>query len=198
MVLSLVGGALAAGGCAYLGLALYRMNRGFPRYPDTGWRPPVTVLVPAHGAPARLEECLRSICAQDYPAMQVVFGVQSADDAAVAVIERVRADFPALDSHLVVDPRRAGTNPKNANLINMIPSAKHDVLVMIDSDVVVEPDFLAEFIRPLAEPGVGGVTSAFSGSPNPTLVATVGAMHHNDWFLPSVLVDLADPDIKLC
>ncbi|MFD2232716.1 bacteriohopanetetrol glucosamine biosynthesis glycosyltransferase HpnI [Phaeospirillum tilakii] len=195
---SLVGGAFAVGGYAYLALAFRQLRSVQPPGPPPSWRPPVSVLVPAHGTPPRLEECLRSICAQDYPGLQVVFGLHSADDPARPVIERVRADFPALDTALVIDERRLGSNPKNANLANMLPAAKHDILAMIDSDVLLEPDFIARFIQPLSEPGVGGVTSLYSGAPEPNAVAEIGALYHNDWFIPSVLVDLSRHDMDIC
>jgi len=197
-VASLAGGAFAVGGYAYLALAFGQLRSTPSAAPLPTWRPPVTVLVPAHGTPPRLEECLRSICAQDYPGLQVVFGLHSADDPARAVIERVRADFPALDTALVIDGRRLGSNPKNANLANMLPTAKHDILAMIDSDVLLEPDFLVRFIQPLAEHGVGGVTSLYSGAPEANPVAQLGALYHNDWFIPSVLVDLSRHDMDIC
>jgi ceramide glucosyltransferase len=198
LVSSVIGGIVAAGGLAYLGLALRHVGRGLPPALSSDWRPPVTVMVPAHGAAPRLAECLRSVCSQDYPTFQVVFGLHSEDDPARLVIERVLAEFPHLDTALVIDRRRIGTNPKNANLANMLPAARHDILAMIDSDVLIDPDFLARFIQPLAEPGVGGVTCLYTGSPEPDLMSRVGALYHNDWFIPSVLVDLARRDMDIC
>ncbi|SEH57175.1 bacteriohopanetetrol glucosamine biosynthesis glycosyltransferase HpnI [Magnetospirillum fulvum] len=195
---SLIGGALAAGGFAYLGLAFRHVGRALPPAPASDWRPPVTLMVPAHGQTPHLEECLRSICGQDYPALQVVFGLHSPDDPARSVIERIQAEFPTLDTTLVIDGRRAGSNPKNANLANMYPAAKHDILAMIDSDVMIPPDFLARFIQPLSDPATGGVTSLYSGKPESNLASRVGALFHNDWFIPSVLVDLARRDMDIC
>ena len=195
---SLIGGVFAVGGYAYLALAFRHLRSVLPPGPVPTWRPPVTVLVPAHGTPPRLEECLRSICAQDYPGLQVVFGLHGPEDPARAVIERVRAAFPDLDSVLVIDGHRLGSNPKNANLANMLPAAKHDILVMIDSDVLIEPDFVLRFIQPLAEQGVGGVTSLYSGAPEANPIAQLGALYHNDWFIPSVLVDLSRREMDIC
>lgn len=195
---SLIGGALAAGGFAYLGLAFRHVSRALPPAPASDWKPPVTVMVPAHGQTPRLAECLRSICAQDYPALQVVFGLHSPDDPARSVIERIQAEFPTLDTTLVINDRRAGSNPKNANLANMYPAAKHDILAMIDSDVEIPPDFMGKFIQPLSDPATGGVTSLYYGSPEPNLASQVGALFHCDWFIPSVLVDLARRDMDIC
>ena len=106
----------------------------------SGTQSGLTVLKPLHGDEPLLEEALASTCAQDYPTFQVVFGASSADDPALAVVERLRQRFPAVDIAVVVDPRRHGANPKVGNLINMLPAAKHDVLVIADSDLHVAPD----------------------------------------------------------
>src|SRR5208337_2269430 len=81
--------------------------------------PGVTILKPLHGAEPLLEAALASTCAQDFPTLQVVFGTSRADDPALAVVERLRQRFPAVDIAVVVDPRRHGANPKIGNLINM-------------------------------------------------------------------------------
>ena len=108
----------------------------------------MTVLKPLYGDEPLLEEALASLCAQDYPAFQVVFGVQSAADPALAVLHRLRARFPALDMAVVIDPARHGSNHKVSNLINMLPSARHDVLVVADSDVHAPPGYLRQPGRP--------------------------------------------------
>ena len=86
----------------------------------------VSVLKPLHGAEPLLEAALASTCAQDYPAFQVVFGVQRADDPALQMVERLRQRFPAADLAVVVDPTPARVQPQVGNLINMLPAAKHE------------------------------------------------------------------------
>jgi ceramide glucosyltransferase len=200
LVIRGLAGALVAGGIAYLLLALFHLWRYRPvrHLRDTTNLPAVTIMVPAHGTPPRLEECLRSICDQDYPSVQVVFGLHTPDDTARPVIERVIAAFPNLDATLVINGRRVGTNPKNVNLCNMLPACRHDVLVMVDSDILVKRDFLAGIVQPLAEPGVGGVTCIYTGEPSPGLPARLGALYINDWFVPSVLVDVARQEMAIC
>src|ERR1700739_4096814 len=82
--------------------------------------PPVTVLKPLCGAEHALYECLRSFCTQDYPQFQVVFGVSSADDPAVAVVRRLKREFPTKDLRIAIDGRLHGSSPKVSNLINMM------------------------------------------------------------------------------
>ena len=190
IVIQIAGALLFAASTAYLLLALVRIRGYRERRLSPPARPPVTVLLPCHGAPPRLYECLRSVCAQEYPGLQVVFGLHSPDDPARAVIDRLLADRPGLDATVVADCRRLGANPKNCNLANMLPAARHDILVIVDSDVLVGPDFLDTIVAPLAEPGVGAVTCLYKGLPEPGLPSRLGALYVNDWFIPSVLVDL--------
>ena len=198
LFVQIVAGILYLAGVAFLILALRRTFSGLKRQGLPAWRPPVTLMIPAHGAPPGLAECLRSVCGLDYPGLQVVFGLHAPDDAARPVIEAIMAQFPALDTALVIDGRRLGTNPKNANLANMLGACKHDILVMVDSDVIVPPDFLERIVAPLADPSVGGVTCLYSGLPQPGLASNLGALYHNDWFIPSALVDLGRREMDLC
>lgn len=198
IAIQLAAAILFIGGSAYLALAIRHVSRHRPKRPPTGARPPLTVMIPAYGAAPRLAECLRSVCSQDYPGFQVVFGLHSADDGARPVIEAVMAEFPHLDAALVIDERRAGTNPKNANLANMLPACRHDILVMVDSDVLVPPGFLDAMVAPFADEGVGGTTCLYSGTPLPNMASRLGALYHDDWFIPSVLVDISRRDMDIC
>ena len=195
----MLGAILTAGTAAFLVLALWRVARFCDRPLVAGEDlPPASIMVPAHGAPPRLYECLRSICEQDYPEVQVVFGLHGDTDAAKPVIERLMAEFPHRDLALVIDGRMIGANPKNCNLANMYPAVKHDMIVMVDSDVIVGPGFLATIVKPLLEKGVGGVTCIYKGAPEPNMASQLGALYINDWFIPSVLVDVARRDIDIC
>lgn len=151
--------------------------------------PAVTVLKPLCGDEPLLEDALASFCVQDYPDVQIVFGVQSRGDAAIPVVRRLQARFPLLDLRLVVDPTPHGDNHKIANLINMLPSARHDVLVISDSDIHAGPSYLRHVVAALAEPGVGLVTTLYGGrTASPTLARRLAAGQINHSFLPGVLM----------
>ena len=159
------------------------------RRAEPSWRPPVTVLKPLHGGEPLLEDALATICEQDYPQWQVVFGVAEAGDPAVAVVRRLQTRFPACDIALVVDPTLHGRNRKVGNLINMLPAARHDVLVIADSDIHVRPDYLDRLVLALAEPGVGLVTTIYAGLPaTKALPAMNGAMQITQGFLPGAIM----------
>lgn len=154
-----------------------------------GAEPPITLLKPLHGDEPLLEQALESVLRQDYPAFQIVFGVQDPADTAIAVVERLRARFPEADITLVVDPTEHGRNRKVANLINMFPAARHDVLVIADSDLHVRPDYLHRLAEGLARPGVGLVTTLYVGLPaTRALPAQLGATQITHGFLPGALL----------
>ncbi len=146
-------------------------------------RPPITVMKPLHGAEALLEAALESFCRQDYPAFQLLCGVGRADDPAAAIVARLQARYPDRDIGLVVDARVHGPNRKIGNLINMLPSVKHDRLVFSDSDMHASPDYLARVADALAAPGTGLVTSLYVGLPaRPTIANRLGAAFINQNF----------------
>ena len=151
--------------------------------------PPVTVLKPLHGDEPLLEEALASFCAQDYPAFQIVFGLQDPADPARAVLDRLRARFPDLDMAVVVDPTLHGSNRKVGNLLNMYAAARHDTLVVSDSDIHVAPGYLRSVVETLARPGAGLVTSLYAGLPaRAGLAGQLGATQINHAFLPGALM----------
>jgi ceramide glucosyltransferase len=176
-------------GALYLVVAAWAVRRfvALPQ-PHPVRRPAVTVLKPLHGDEPNLYENLRSFCVQGYPGIQVVFGVRNATDPAVTVVERLQADLPEVDIELVVDGRIYGTNFKISNLINMMARAKHDLLVVADSDMRAGPDYLDGVIGPLLDPGIGLVTCLYRGRPVGGTWSQLGAMFINHGFLGQVLV----------
>ena len=154
--------------------------------------PAMTVLKPLHGDEALLEAALATVCAQDYPAFQVVFGVQDPADPALAVVGRLQARFPAADLAVVVDPTQHGPNRKVANLTNMLPAAKHGVIVIADSDVHAAPDYLARLAAALEVPGTALVTTLYTGLPaQGSAAARLGATQITHGFLPGALLGRA-------
>jgi ceramide glucosyltransferase len=150
--------------------------------------PPVTVLKPLCGAEPGLYENLRTFCQQDYPEFQIVFGVGDAADPALAVVARVIAEFPQVPFEVVINPQQHGHNRKISSLINMLEYARHDVLVMADSDAFVRPDYLSSVTAPLLDRKVGLVTCLYHGEPTRAIWSRLGAMYINEWYMPSVLL----------
>jgi ceramide glucosyltransferase len=189
-----VGLCLLAGGMAYLMLAIRAVRRrrraqAMPP-PASSPLPPVSVLVPMHGAPPGSEACLRAVLSQDQPHLQFVFGFHSDTDPGLPLLRSVLRDVPDRDVAIVVNPAMAGSNPKNCNLVNMMPAARHDIVAMVDSDALLAPGDLRAICTPLAGgPDAGAVTCLYGGIPAGGLWSSLGAQLHDDQFIPSVLVD---------
>jgi ceramide glucosyltransferase len=182
-----------AGTALTLLAALYALAallcRGRPAYSENvRAATPVTVLKPLCGAEPRLEDNLAGLCTQTHPCYQLVFGVRAPDDPAIAVVGRLARRFPRVDMRLVVDPRVHGRNRKVSNLINMMHAARHPWLVLADSDIAVEPDYLMRVTAPLAGPDVGIVTCLYHGRPLDGFWPRIGALFIDTWFAPSVKV----------
>jgi ceramide glucosyltransferase len=150
--------------------------------------PPTTILKPLCGPEHGLYEGLRSFCEQPCPDLQIIFGVRDPDDPALGTVRRLQREFPQLDLQIAANPAQHGTSAKVSNLINMMPLARHDYLVIADSDVRVRAHYLERVIAPLLDKGVGIVTCLYRGRPRPGLWSLLGSLFINEWFIPSVRV----------
>jgi ceramide glucosyltransferase len=185
--------ALALCGAAYTALAAVFVGRYAPRSEPAASAPPaVTVLKPLHGAEPHLEDNLASFFAQVYPApFQLVFGVQDEHDPAIDVVERLCARYPGVEAALVVDGRRHGSNAKVSNLINMQAAARHDVLILSDSDIAVPSDYLGRVAAALQPKKVGAVTCFYTGWAGAGLGSRFCAMGIDYQFLPNAVTGIA-------
>lgn len=179
-------------GIAYLALAAASLARLSRRpIPALGRAPAVTVLKPLHGAEPGLRANLETFLRQDYPgAVQFVFGVQSAADPAGEIVRDLQQAFPERDIELVVEPRQHGTNRKVSNLVNMDARARHEVVVLADSDMRVRPDDLRKVLALLGGAGVGAVTCPYHGLPADDVWARLVALGIDTHFLPGVAVGI--------
>ncbi|MGD0843526.1 MAG: bacteriohopanetetrol glucosamine biosynthesis glycosyltransferase HpnI [Geobacteraceae bacterium] len=152
--------------------------------------PPVTIIKPVKGMDADSYKNFASFCCQDYPEFQIIFAAASPADPVIPVIEKLRADFPALEIDLVVDGRIHGPNYKVCNLINALPKAKHDIIIVCDSDIRVGDRYLREVCAPFADPGIGLVTSLYRSSAIPGGATAIEAMGFTAEMVPNVMVAL--------
>jgi ceramide glucosyltransferase len=180
--------AAACFGCLYLLAASIAVLRFPQRRSPTSFRPePVTILKPLHGAEPGLARRLRSFCDQDYDApIQVVCGVQDPADAAIPTVTRLAAQIPRVE--LKVDGRNRGSNPKVSNLGNMFALARHDLIVLADSDIEVGPDYLAAIVAQLQSPGVGAVSCFYHGVPAAGVWSRQAALAINSHLLPDAVL----------
>ncbi|HEV3180485.1 MAG TPA: bacteriohopanetetrol glucosamine biosynthesis glycosyltransferase HpnI [Steroidobacteraceae bacterium] len=183
------GTALAALAMGYTILASIALRvRRAPEHPVSLPVPPTTILKPLCGSEPGLYEGLRSLCEQSTAGMQIICGVRDADDPALHAVRRLQREFPRLDLQIAANPTQHGASAKVSNLINMLPFARHDYLIIADSDVRVTPDYLERVTAPLLKEGVGIVTCLYRGCPRPGLWSLLGSLFINEWFMPSARV----------
>jgi len=167
-----------------------RAARAIRPLPPGAALPPVTVLKPLKGPGVDLYDNLASFCRLDYPACQIVFGVEDARDPAVAVVQQIRRDFPERDIVLSVG-WMPGANRKVANLCHMMRHARHDILVVSDGDIRVRPDYLRAMVGPLvdpaADPTIGLTTCLYRGLGRFGLPTVLESLFINTDFMPMVL-----------
>jgi ceramide glucosyltransferase len=177
-------------GAIYMVAAISAVRRFAGERPVVPQRAPsVTILKPVCGADPELYENLVSFCRQDYRGpLQIVIGAHRESDSAVPIARRVIQDLPELDIALVIDGALGGTNFKICNLANMMHAAKHEVLVIADSDMRVGPDYLDAVVGPLGEPGIGLATTLYTARCAGGLASRLACGFINYGFLPSVLV----------
>jgi ceramide glucosyltransferase len=156
--------------------------------PAAGYWPAISVLKPVRGLDPGAYENFASFCRQDYPEFEILFGLNDLDDPAVAVVEKLIADFPGRSIRLVVISERLGANIKVSNLCRLVRDARHDLLVITDSDVRVEPGYLREVAAMFRDPGVGGVTALYRGRDNLQIIAAMDCVGSSAAFCGAALV----------
>lgn len=162
-------------------------------------QPAVTVLKPLHGAEPGLAARLAAFCRQNYSGpVQVLCGTGGASAPAIAVVRAAQRELPGAPIELHVDGRRHGMNRKVSNLINMLPRARHDTLILSDSDIVVDRDYLRTLAALLSAPRVGAVTCLYHGIGDEGLWARLSALAINTHFLPQAITGLSLNVTKPC
>ena len=183
-------------GTAYALLAAVLVGR-FMRQPQNfgSQSPAVTIFKPLHQGEPDLARNLETFFTQDYAgAVQILFGVRDETDPAVAVVRALQAKYPQRDTMVVVKAAQYGANAKVSNLINMLPFARHDTLILSDSDIAVGPGWLSQVTAALARPGVGIVTCLYTGEPakdGHRLWSALAAMGTSYAFLPNAVLGMS-------
>lgn len=183
-LLALVAGSLVYCVLTIVAAARYRAVNPAPARAYS----PISILKPLAGVDEGLEENLRTFFEQAYPAFEVLFAVRSDHDPAIAVVERLRAEFPAVPSRLIVTGEPPYPNAKVYSLDRMLAAARHDLIVMSDSDIRVTPEMLAVIAGEFADPNLGMATCPYRAVPGPSLWSTLEAVGLNTEFIGGVLV----------
>jgi ceramide glucosyltransferase len=183
----------------YQFLALVSLGRFFrpsPPAPLVPTGPGITVFKPLKGLEPLSRECLESFLTQDYHPYQVLFGVRDPENPVVALLRELPRANPRCDLEIVICPEELGLNPKISTLRQLLPRARHDLLVIADGDVKVGPDYLAQVAAAFRQPGVGLVSCPYRAGPSRTLGAFLEALTIAADFIPSVAVARYVEDIR--
>jgi ceramide glucosyltransferase len=154
----------------------------------TQFSPPVSILKPLKGIDPNIYDGFRSHCVQDYAVYEIIFGVSDAEDPAVVSVRQLQQEFPDVVIRLVVCPEKLGANVKVSNLDQMLQSARYQYLIVNDSDILVERDYLRRVIELLSDPQVGMVTCLYRGIAATTLGSRIEALGISTDFCAGVLV----------
>ena len=147
---------------------------------------PVSILKPIHGRDPRFYEAILSHAAQDYPEFEILFGVNTPDDTALQDIERLQREFPRLRIESIIVSTTA-PNAKVGVLAELARRARYSLLLVNDSDIVVEPGYLRAVTAPLADAGIGMVTCLYRAAAE-SWASRFEALGIATEFAPSVLV----------
>lgn len=128
---------------------------------EPSFLPPISILKPVRGVDREAYENFASMCRLDYPEYEIVFGISEADDPAISLVERLRREFPDKSIRLITGIEQLGASHKTNSLCRLVKEARYDLLVINDSDVRVERDYLKDVLAGFADPRVAVVTALF-------------------------------------
>ena len=184
LLLALVTGSLVY--CILTIIAAIRYRAVRP--PELRVQAPISILKPLAGVDDGLEENLRTFFEQDYSEFEILFAVRKPDDPAIAVAERLRARYQNVPSRMIVTGEPPYPNAKVYSLDLMLASARHDLLVMSDSDIRVTPGMLSTIAAEFQDPELGMATCPYRAVPGRSFWNTLEAIGLNTEFIGGVLV----------
>lgn len=196
-LIPIICGSLYAVLCAVAVFYLRRKTSVEPTRTCTDW-PAVTILKPVSGLEKHLPENLRSTCRQDYPHFQVVFSVQKLDDPAIPLLQELQREFGTDRVTLAIEQCMASPNGKIDNLIGALKHARHEILVISDSDVRLRPDYLKTIVAPLIDPAVGYVCTLYKATDADTWFEKLELLTINADLTPNMAFALVTGASKFC
>jgi len=184
-------GAVASAGyyllCLWSGVAFLRSRARAILAEFPAFTPPITILKPLKGTDPEIYQSFRSHCLQEYPQYEIIFGVSDPNDPAIQEVARLQREFPERPIRLVHCSENLGSNTKISNLVQMVREARSPYLVLNDSDIRVEKDYLRRVIAPLKDDSTGMVTCLYRGVAGETLGSRLESLGISTDFSAGVL-----------
>ena len=181
---------LLAGSLVYCALVIAAARRYRAERPPKLRNPePVSILKPLSGADEGLEENLRSFFTQQYPGpFEILFAVRAASDPAIPIVRKLQAELPHIPTDLYITGEPPCPNAKVFSLACMLNRARHDLIVMSDSDIRVTPSMLATIAAEFQNDRLGVATCPYRAVPGRSLWSRLEAAGMNTEFLSGILV----------
>lgn len=142
---------------------------------------PVSVLKPLKGTENGIEENIKTFFELKYPEFELLFSVADASDPARMLVEKLMRDYPCVKARLIIGQVDAGPNPKVNNLIKSYALARNDLILISDSNVRVEPDYLKRLVAHL-DASVGIITAVVAGRNARTMGGKLESMYLNTFY----------------
>jgi len=174
--------------CYFIGVFMASLRFQSEREIAAAFTPPVSILKPCAGTEPHFYETLRSHFLQDYPEFEILFCVKDESDPALWTIRMLQHDFPTVPSRVIFVADIPDANPKMVKLREMVEQARHEVLVISDADIAVEPGYLRQVVAPLRDEKVGMVTCLYRGVPARGLNSLFEALSMAGDFVGQVLL----------
>lgn len=146
----------------------------------------ISVLKPVKGTDEGLLENLRAIARQNYPEFEMIVGAEDASDPALDVARRVQAEFPHVRIVVVVGAFPSGLNPKVRLLRQMLPVARHQWVLISDSNVRPDPEYMRAMAAQQVRHQADLVHSLLMGSGGTGLGGRLEELQLNGWVAASI------------
>ena len=187
--IAVVGTVASMGYCALSIWAAVRFARtqATPK-PSPTQLPPLSILKALKGTDPEMYESLRSHCMQNYPEYEILFGISDPNEPALNAVKHLQRDFPDQPIQVVHCEKILGANGKVSSLAQLAAVAKYDWLLVNDSDIRVEREYLRTVLGELQQPGVGLVTCLYRGIPAANIWSRLESLGISTDFSAGVLV----------
>jgi ceramide glucosyltransferase len=188
---------LACAPFAYYAIAIFAAHKFFrgaqPQHSEPSgsaadFTPAISILKPVRGLDREAYDNFASFCRQDYPEFEILFCAADREDPAVPVIEQLIRDFPHRSIRLLIGSEPLGASDKVNKLARMTSEARHEIILICDSDVRVEPGFLRAVAAPFRDPQIGGATCLYRGLTDGSFASDLTALGNSTDFAEGVLV----------